>query len=82
MHCHFFHANVAFTYFTFLGSKNTFLARDYHEYDSYSYMSVLGKENFCLIHVSLVPVLGVVGEQVNNSSFSDDDEFCLLLPLS
>ncbi|GJM95463.1 hypothetical protein PR202_ga12201 [Eleusine coracana subsp. coracana] len=23
----------------------------------------LGKENFCLIHVSLVPVLGVVGEQ-------------------
>lgn len=24
-----------------------------------------GKENFCLIHVSLVPVLGVVGEQVN-----------------
>lgn len=23
-----------------------------------------GKENFCLIHVSLIPVLGVVGEQV------------------
>lgn len=23
-----------------------------------------GKENFCLIHVSLVPVIGVVGEQV------------------
>ncbi|KAM0911949.1 hypothetical protein ACQ4PT_013132 [Festuca glaucescens] len=26
----------------------------------------LGKDNFCLIHVSLVPVLGVVGEQVEN----------------
>lgn len=26
--------------------------------------SLLGQENFCLIHVSLIPVLGVVGEQV------------------
>ena len=25
---------------------------------------LLGPDNFCLIHVSLVPVLGVVGEQV------------------
>lgn len=25
---------------------------------------LLGQENFCLIHVSLIPVLGVVGEQV------------------
>lgn len=25
----------------------------------------LGPDNFCLIHVSLVPVLNVVGEQVN-----------------
>lgn len=23
----------------------------------------VGKDNFCLMHVSLVPVLGVVGEQ-------------------
>lgn len=29
-----------------------------------------GQDNFCLIHVSLIPVLGVVGEQVINS-------FCL-----
>lgn len=27
----------------------------------------LGSDNFCLIHVSLVPVLNVVGEQVNFS---------------
>lgn len=26
-----------------------------------------GRDNFCLIHVSLVPVLNVVGEQVNFS---------------
>ncbi|KAG4159093.1 hypothetical protein ERO13_D02G155532v2 [Gossypium hirsutum] len=25
--------------------------------------SLEGKDNFCLIHVSLIPVLGVVGEQ-------------------
>jgi hypothetical protein len=37
----------------------------------------LGKENFCLIHVSLVPVLGVVGEQVNKSSYDGNNEFCL-----
>lgn len=43
----------------------------------YSYTRVLGKENFCLIHVSLVPVLGVVGEQVNNSSFNGNDDFFL-----
>jgi hypothetical protein len=24
-----------------------------------------GQDNFCLVHVSLIPVLGVVGEQVN-----------------
>ena len=64
--------NLIVFFFTFLGSKNIFLVSDCHEYDSYSYMRVLGKENFCLIHVSLVPVLGVVGEQVNNSSFNDD----------
>jgi CTP synthase (UTP-ammonia lyase) len=26
----------------------------------------VGRDNFCLVHVSLVPVLGVVGEQVSN----------------
>lgn len=26
---------------------------------------ISGADNFCLVHVSLVPVLNVVGEQVN-----------------
>ena len=34
-------------------------------YLKYHSNSSSGKENFCLVHVSLVPVLGVVGEQVN-----------------
>jgi hypothetical protein len=28
-------------------------------------MVFAGAENFCLVHVSLVPVIGVVGEQVH-----------------
>ena len=32
------------------------------------YMMVFaGAENFCLVHVSLVPVIGVVGEQVQSN---------------
>lgn len=27
-------------------------------------ISISGQDNFCLVHVSLIPVLGVVGEQV------------------
>ena len=30
----------------------------------YFSISSSGQDNFCLIHVSLIPVLGVVGEQV------------------
>lgn len=32
--------------------------------NSLNLMHFLGQDNFCLIHVSLIPVLGVVGEQV------------------
>jgi len=44
---------------------------------THTHIYFVGKENFCLIHVSLVPVLGVVGEQVNNSSSNGNDGFCL-----
>ena len=30
-------------------------------------MLFAGAENFCLVHVSLVPVIGVVGEQVQSN---------------
>ncbi|XP_038988442.1 CTP synthase-like isoform X3 [Phoenix dactylifera] len=37
----------------------------------------VGKENFCLIHVSLVPVLGVVGEQPLQESTKEKlSQFC------
>lgn len=32
--------------------------------NSLNLIHFLGQDNFCLIHVSLIPVLGVVGEQV------------------
>ena len=70
---------VPIIYLTFfLEAKTSFFFSGYHECDPYTFIYFLGKENFCLIHVSLVPVLGVVGEQVNNSSFNGNDEFCLL----
>ena len=33
--------------------------------DAFFFALLLGSENLCLVHVSLVPVLGVVGEQVH-----------------
>ena len=38
-----------------------------------------GKENSCLIHMSLVPVLGVVGEQVNKLAPMDSAHHIFLL---
>lgn len=34
------------------------------------FLCCLGPGNFCLVHVSLVPVLNVVGEQVKHPSFT------------
>ena len=68
----------SYTLHFFLEEKTSFFFSGYRECDPYTFIYFLGKENFCLIHVSLVPVLGVVGEQVNNSSFNGNDEFCLL----
>lgn len=38
------------------------LDNDFHEH----FLKLSGPGNFCLVHVSLVPVLNVVGEQVND----------------
>lgn len=40
-----------------------------------------GQDNFCLVHVSLIPVLGVVGEQVirNNLSIRFVDSYLMTL---
>lgn len=37
------------------------------------WLSFSGPGNFCLVHVSLVPVLNVVGEQVYNFFFLEND---------
>lgn len=53
--------NVYHVYFCFCAGAFS-LGSDI--FPCYFSISSSGQDNFCLIHVSLIPVLGVVGEQV------------------
>jgi lysophospholipid acyltransferase (LPLAT)-like uncharacterized protein len=50
---------------TSINSKDSYVLVSIHGQVELTSICHTGKENFCLIHVSLVPVLGVVGEQVH-----------------